>query len=292
MHLVIRPIIDPRSAGFEGFSRRPNNQILITRLDHPELYTLNADDSTAEIQLLHTFAGEANSCVNLCPLLGCDDEYALITATVDLSKVQFSNHIVWRIVLDGDKPPVITKLATLPDAGAAIGIVPFSERTLLIADSHKSCILSLDITTGKSSVLIADDMMRPVKDEFWGINRLRVSGPWVWFTNTSDGTLCRIPIEATNEGEGIRVTGKLEILNDELPHCDGLAISHDQKFAWSACYMNGWLWKVDIENGTTSVVMENLVSPTAVELLYDSKGSPLLYVVCSGMYISYVPHFQ
>lgn len=230
--------------------------------------------------------------MNLCPLLGRHDEYALITANVDLSKVQFSNHIVWHVVLDGDSPPKITQLATLPDAGAAIGLEPFSERTLLIADSHKSCIISLDITTGKSSVLVADDMMRPVRDEFWGINRLRISGPWVWFTNTSDGTLCRIPVEACEENEGIRVTGKLDILNDEIPHCDGLAISDDQKFAWSASYMSGWLWKLDIENGTTSVVLENLVSPTAVELLHDGKGSPQLYVVCSGMCLSFQPSFQ
>ncbi|ORY58819.1 uncharacterized protein BCR38DRAFT_446704 [Pseudomassariella vexata] len=277
----------PSDAWFEGFALRPNGHILVSRLDQPELYTLDAENPDAQPELLHTFP-DANGLINLCPLLGCEDEYAVLSGIVDLGNVKFENFIIWRVKLHGSDPPELTQLAKLESSGFCIGIMAATERTLLIADSQKHCIWRFDMPTGKTSVLVADETMKIAStDDFFGLNRLRMVGNYVWFTNTSAGILCRVPIELDKDDPvtGVRTTGPVETITDDLPHCDGLAVTKDQEVVYSASYMNGWLWKVNIDPETgeakTDVVMENLVSPTAVELVYVD-GKPKLFIVCCG----------
>ncbi|KAK6073125.1 hypothetical protein SCUP515_06988 [Seiridium cupressi] len=271
----------PSDAWFEGFAQRPNGQLLITRLDQPELYTLDAEDPDAEPQLLHTFDG-ANSAINLCPVKGKSDEYVVITGMLDLATVQFSDHVTWHVTLKDGQDPKVRKIAEL-EAAAAIGVIPASECTLLIADSFRGVILRFDISSGKTSVLVDEDALRPVGESPYGINRLRLTDEFLWFTNSGAGTLSRFPIKYT-EGE-VEMAGPIELISDDLPHCDGLAVTQDKKNAYSASYMDGLLWKLDIdsENGKSerSTILENLVSPTAVEIM-DSQGTPKIFVVCCG----------
>ncbi|KAH8193845.1 hypothetical protein TruAng_011989 [Truncatella angustata] len=271
----------PSDAWFEGFAQRPNGQLLITRLDQPELYTLDAEDENAEPQLLHTF-DDANSAINLCPIKGKNDEYVVITGMLDLATVHFSDHVAWHVTLEDGQDPKVQRIAQL-SAAAAIGLVAASERVLLIADSLRGAILRFDILSGETSVLVEEDALRPVDESPYGINRLRLIDDFLWFTNNGAGTLNRFPLRHT-EGQ-IEMAGPIEVISDDIPHCDGLAVSQDTETAYTASYMDGLLWKLDIDSGSgkseRSTILENLVSPTAVEMM-DSHGKQKIFVVCSG----------
>lgn len=87
-----------------------------------------------------------------------------------------------------------------------------------------------------------------------------------------------------------QLTAFLFLINT-VTHCDGLAITKDQTAAYTANYVHGYLWKVELDPETgdaveTRVVMDKLVSPTAVELAYPANGTgdgaPKLFVVCCG----------
>ncbi|KAH8666739.1 hypothetical protein BX600DRAFT_462426 [Xylariales sp. PMI_506] len=279
----------PSNGWFEGFAGRPTGHILVARVDHPELYTLNAADPDAEPELLYAFPSSvATGIINICPLIGSENEYVLITGIVDLAAVKASNFIIWRVTLSaGDKtPPKITEVTRLPDAALALAVATASDRTLLVCDSAKSCIYRVDMQTGHSSVLVSDDSFQAASQEdFFGINALCVVQGYVWFTNSSRGLLGRIPIELDGAAEaGIALTGEVEILTGDIPHCDGLAVLPDASAAYTACYLDGRVWKVGIaKDGTTSteIVLENLVNPTAVELV-KTRDTSTLYVVCCG----------
>ncbi|KAI4861587.1 hypothetical protein F4820DRAFT_57967 [Hypoxylon rubiginosum] len=281
----------PSDSWFEGFALRPNGKILASRLDEPELYTFNAEDPDSTPELLHNFEEEANGLINLCPIPGSNDEYLILSGVVDLVNIEFEDFIVWRVALspDDSSPPKITKVTKIENTGFCIGIIPISERVVVIPDSFKNCIWCLDIQTGNTSLLVADDTMKVAGGEgdFFGLNRIRVTDEFLWFTNTSAGTLCRLPIERVQDDPsvGIRTTGPVQIVTDDIPHCDGLALSRDQTAVYTCSYTDGYIWKVGIDPTTgeakTDVVLKNLSAPTAVELVYVND-KPKLFVVCCG----------
>ncbi|KUI56651.1 hypothetical protein VP1G_03998 [Cytospora mali] len=242
IHLVTQL---PQTGWFEGFALRPNGHILVSRLDEPILYTFDAEDQEADPQELHTFSN-ATGLINLCPLHGRHDEYAVITGRPDIDAMVFDNRDY---------------------------------------SVFRNRICALDIATGVSSVLVEDDSMKAVEGEPFGLNRLRIAEGFVWFTNTSAGTLSRFPISI--DGPGIKATGPVQILCEDIEHCDGLAVAEDASAVWTASMANGWLWQVDIDKegdevfATTLVIKEDMYSPTAVELAY-ANGKPRLYVVCNG----------
>lgn len=276
----------PQNAWFEGFAIRPNGYILVSRLDEPVLYTFDAEDREAEPQEVHTFS-DATGLINLCPIPGRNDEYAVISGMPDIDAMQFNNmdYTVWRVAFTSNTDVTVTKMADLGDYGFSIGIIPASEHTLLVADTFLNRICTLDIATGTSTVLVEDQSMKAVDGAPFGLNRLRIAVGYVWFTNTSAGTLCRFPISI--EGPKVKATGPVQVLCDDVEHCDGLAIAADASAAWTASMSNDWLWRIDLDKdgddiiASTTVVKENLYSPTAVEPFY--VGDTLkLYVVCNG----------
>ncbi|KAI6091677.1 hypothetical protein F4821DRAFT_254990 [Hypoxylon rubiginosum] len=281
----------PSDSWFEGFALRPNGKILASRLDEPELYTFNAEDPESTPQLLHNFEEEANGLINICPIPGRTDEYYVLSGVVDLVNIEFEEFIVWRVVLspDDSSPPEVTKVTKIEDTGFCIGIVPITDRVVLVPDSFKNCIWRLDVETGKTSVLIADDTMKVAGGEgdFFGLNRIRITTEFLWFTNTSAGTLCRIPIKRCPDDAsvGIETIGPVQVVADDIPHCDGLALSRDQTTVYTCSYTDGHIWKISIDPTTgksmTSVVLKNLAAPTAVELVYVND-QPKLFVVCCG----------
>ncbi|KFA76005.1 hypothetical protein S40288_00322 [Stachybotrys chartarum IBT 40288] len=278
----------PSNSWVEGMALRPNGEALLARLDQPELHAVEPSKPEALPRLVHVFP-EASGVINICALPGRQDEFAVITGMVDVEKVQFRDFAMWHLALspDNSQPPKVGKIASMPDALLAIGVIPVTERILLVADSGKSCVWRLDIETGNMAMLIQSDWMKPISDDdFFGLNRLRIAGGYLWFTNNSAGSLCRIPIELddTDPAVAIRVTGDVQLVSADIPCCDGLLLSDDTKSAYMANYVGGTLWRVDIDTagrGKTHTVMEHLVSPTALELR-NVDGKRKLHVVCCG----------
>ncbi|KAI8963258.1 hypothetical protein F5Y11DRAFT_165040 [Daldinia sp. FL1419] len=280
----------PSDSWFEAFALRPNGKILACRLDEPELYTFNPEDSNSTPQLLHTFDSHANGLIDADPIPGTTDEYFILSTVSNLVNVEFNDFVIWRAVLspDDNTPPKVTKIGEIPDGGLCAAAVAISDRVVILPDSTKNCIWHLDTQTGKSTILISDDSMKIANGEgnFFGLNRICVSDDFIWFTNTSAGTLCRIPIERVNDpAVGIRVTGPVQILTDEITDCDGLVLTRDVTAAYTCSYKDGFIWKVNIDpktgKATTGVVVRNLASPTAVELRYVNDR-PKLFIVCCG----------
>lgn len=275
----------PSDAWIEGLAVRPNGRVLTARLDQPEVYSFLAEDSNAAPELLCTFPG-SNGVMNICPLKGCHDEYAVLTATINLAKSQFSNFVVWRMALKSasNPAPEPVKIATIPDAGSVLSLTAATERIVLLADSGRHCIWQLDIETGVASVLISDDSMK-IKSagDFFGLNRMRVADGFVVFTNTSAGTICKVPFAL--EGDRLRTTGPVETAANDVVDCDGWAMANGKGTFYLANYMDGFLWRLDVDpvsaEATTTIVMSDLVSPTAVEVV-DVNGQLKLFVVCCG----------
>lgn len=275
----------PSNGWYEGMVVLPDATLLVARLDEPELYHLDpAAGADAEPRLLYTFQEPGiRSIINICPVPGRPDEYALLLGNVDLFEVGASDFQVWRLVLGvaGDAPPPqATKVACLPDAGLALGLVAISECLVLTTDSQRGCIHCIDTETGTTSIFMKDAAFaKQEADHPLGLTRLCVDNRgYLWFANSSQLVLGRIPI-AVDGGRSARVVGAVEIMGALMPSSDGLVVAADGSVAFATTVNDGQLWKLDLAKGTPIRVLKgDLVNPSAVGL--NAQG--VVYVICNG----------
>lgn len=287
----------PSDAWAEGIAIRPSGQLLITRCDGAELYSVDspltsADPDAIQPKILHSFP-DCNSVLNICALTGTEGEdYAVLTSHAEFATQTIADTTIWRLSFprdDSNAPPTTSKIAVLPDVGFLFGMISISDNVLAIADTSTPCIQRVHIPTGEVSILYQDlQIMRArTQEEWFGVNRVRVVGDYIWFTNTSTGVLSRAPIEWTDRRNDIRVIGGSQQIATGLDHADGLIMLRDGSAAYVSNFVDGFLWRVDIDastgSATTTTLFQNLLTPTAMDLSYPTgSGKPTLLVVCNG----------
>ncbi|KAI1341086.1 hypothetical protein F5Y15DRAFT_24662 [Xylariaceae sp. FL0016] len=279
----------PPDSWFEGFAVRPNNHLLAARLDAPAVYDIDAEDPDAEPHLVFEFPGMA-AALNLCAIPGRPEEYSVIVSEIsDLNACRWEKFYVWHLDLSGSEPKA-TNNGYLTDCALPLGLMAVTERHILVADSAQSCIQCLDVTTGRSTVVLADkESMDPYDDEsFFGVNRMAVANGFLYYTNFSTGQIYRAPVEV-DEGDPktpVRVTGPAELVTDDLQHCDGFKITPDGSAAYTLNCIDGKLMRTDLNAevgmAESTPVADKLVSPTCLELGNKGEGKQKLFVMCCG----------
>ncbi|CAG9983103.1 unnamed protein product [Clonostachys byssicola] len=289
----------PRETWSMATTIRPNGDLLLPRLNGPELCstqhpkTLSNPSPSSEPKFIHCFP-DTTSVFNICRLKNTGrEEYAVLTAIVDLETPEVYNTAVWRVVPSAEDAseeiqPQVTKIADMPEAQLCIGMTSVSDRTLLVADSGLGCIYCVDVETGTVSIFHEDESMRPAtRRDALGISRIRVLGNDLFYTNTSRGTFCRLPVRWAEDGQDLQPAGACQIVARGLSNADGMAITRDGATAYIGSYISGTLWKVEIDSETGSgivhILRERISDPTGMELVYDEQNQePTLFVVCCG----------
>jgi len=287
----------PSDGWYEGSARRSDGKLLITRADYPELYELDPEDPEAEPEIIYTFDREdATGILNISAIPGIPDEFYVLTADVDLVNVQIDNHRVWRLRVSSSSPkPQLEPVFNLPEGCGVVSIEAATKDQILFGDQFNDCIHLLDMRGGKNTftplVKGQDYFTPPGADSFFGINRIRVHGGYMWYTNSGRGVLGRIPIGDLADAAGFKVTGDHELVTDELEQTDGLVISADSRTAYVNCMSDGTLVQIEMSpaaggkgvKAKVKAVVEELINPTA--LLFtpgDSADQQNINVVCSG----------
>lgn len=286
----------PSDAWAEGIAVRPSGCVLATRIDGPEVYSLDSPSEALDFgsepippKVLLKFPG-VNCVLNVCRLTGTTTEdYAVLTCHAEFTAAQFDRVTVWRASFDPDDEnatPTVTKIADLPDAGFCLGMIAISDDILAIADTSTPCVLRLHIRTGKVSILLEDEESMGAGEALFGINRVRVAGGYLWYTNTFTGFFYRAPIKHIDAKRDIEVVGPPQAVADGFPNADGLVMTKDGTSAFITSYVMGKLWKVDIDStgkSASTVLMGDLITPTAMDLVYkEADEKPTLYVMCCG----------
>lgn len=289
----------PSDAWAEGIIVRPSGTILTTRIDADELFSIappsssskTADSADIVPKVIHKFP--TRCVVNICRLKsksgGSKEEYAVLTSHVDFNAEEYHSTIVWRITFEdgeSDTPASVTKIAELPDAVFCLGMEQVTDDVLLVIDTAKACIWRVSIAGGDVGVFFSDEAtMRPKsEEEMFGANRLRLVGGYMYYTNTSTGALHRVATKVSSDD--VVVTGSAQtIVPRGLDYADGLVVTKDGRTAYVASYVEGMLWRIDVDveagTGLVTTLMDELIMPTAMDLVYQEE-KPTLYVVCCG----------
>ena len=299
----------PADNWYEGTAVRPNGQVLATRLDSPELHVLDpcsasggggsGDPKKAAAGRLVRRFDDATGITNIARLEGYPEAYVLGACKIDLKDFRHEEYTLWRVEFPPgggeDDEPTAEVIARLPeDKRGHAALCSVSRRTLLLGDGFRGCIWKLDVTTGAREEFISDAAtLGSASDEHdYGLNRLCRAVDYLWWNNPSKGLVCRVPIAVSEDGD-VRITGPVEVVSDEAAQVDGLAVSEDGRRVYGTDYIDGMLWKMEVDPATGKGTRKNLatdvIAPSCVELLRHGSGKgdsnwakPKILVLCAG----------
>ena len=183
----------------ENIHTMRNGSILATLTSRPELHMIDPLAGTAT--LLHQFphalglSGVTEPEPNIFVVL--TGNYSISTAVVDKN-----SYSAWRVDLRSSFSTTtarakVTKIVDFgSDAYLPNGITALSSHTVLISDSLLGHILKLNVQTGEHNVVITHPSMAPNPNASvtLGVNGLKLSGEWLYYTNCGAGSLHRVKI--------------------------------------------------------------------------------------------------
>ncbi|KAJ5676021.1 hypothetical protein N7462_008918 [Penicillium macrosclerotiorum] len=263
----------------EGIAERENGDLLITRTDVPELWSINPLTKTAS--LVYKFPG-ATSTVGIAKI--SFGVFAVGVGTVNLSTFMATpgSFSVWIVDLRGQKPQA-RLLKAVPEGLSLSGMILYTGSTtspvLLIADTLKGVVWRMDPTTGSYSIALSDSSMLPAQNSApIGINGVKVLGNTLYYTSSSQQKFCRVKLNIDGSA-----AGPFEVVASGFFQ-DGFAIARDGT-AYITTHPQNTVLRVSPQ-GQTSVFAGNLNSTALAgstdALLGDYFGEGVLYVTTNG----------
>ncbi|KAJ5951575.1 uncharacterized protein N7479_009988 [Penicillium vulpinum] len=179
---------------------RPDGNILLTRLDTPEVW--HVDTTTGKAALAHSFAG-FTSTFGISEIE--DDVFAVVVGNFSITTYQpgAGSFGVYKLDFNKidakEKMPTASEIVAIPEALALNGMATFSRESnlVLIADSPKGVVWKVDTKTGDYSVALEDTTMAPAEGQALplGVNGLTVLGNYVYYTSTTRMLYCKVKVD-------------------------------------------------------------------------------------------------
>lgn len=270
----------PVGAWLENFAVRPNGQLLVTRLDVPEVWSV--DPFTGRQQLEARFPG-ATSTLGITEVE--HDVFAVATGnfTTATASTTPGTYSIW--CLDA-RTAKARKAADVPQAAFIDGLATLSEESVLAADSFLGVVYRVDLRTGTSSAALSGTAYEPPPPPAnpLGVNGIRIPGSSsLFFTNTGAGTFARVRIHKNGTA-----ASAVETIAQDLELPDDFAFSTSGDVSYLAINQLRSIVTVSLANGATTQVAggsnsTDFGTPTAVQFgrtVYDRKT---LYVTTGGV---------
>ena len=275
----------------ENLAVRPNGHLLPITTTSSVLNQL--DPITGDLTFVHDFASAGNAIQGITEVQ--PDHFALnvltcnITGDLTCTSGSLSTWGVdFRPERHHDPAPVprVHKIAAFPDAGFLNGVATLNSHLgiILMADSFKGGIWSLDIWTGETTLLFTDPSMAGTTEAQNGINGIRIRPGELYFINSAQGTFNRIPIDPAT---GVK-RGSATVITDGLAAPDDFEID-DRKGMAYVC--NGFLdqvLKIELASGKCEVLVR-LPGPTSMRWGTGGRQKSLFASTIGGL-LQYVEH--
>lgn len=194
------PLLTIEGAWLEGISVRENGQLVVNRLDVPELWTIDPLSKESKKIL---------SIPNALGLTGITevehDVFAFVAgnfSTADFT-VQAGTWSVWKVNI-AEEEPKAELIAEVPEGGFLLGAATFDSDTVLVADAAEGKIIRVSVSTGKYSTIGEDDAFKPAEDAAIpeAIHGIRYYKEEIYYTNTFGNAFGRVPIDPSTAEVG------------------------------------------------------------------------------------------
>ncbi|KAJ6004302.1 hypothetical protein N7499_000372 [Penicillium canescens] len=216
--------LEQNGTWFENLAAQRNGSLLATRMDVPELWSINPSKNISRKScgsVLFRFPN-ATSVLGITEI--DKDVFAVIAGNVSLPSVTPTpgSFVIWTIDLTSAEPKAKI-LAPMPAGQFLDGMSKFNDNLLLISDTAKGVVWRLDITTGNYSEALRDPIMLPAAGQpiAVGVNGINVLGDNVYFTSTTQEVFARVQVD-----ENAAAVGPIQQLVSGFTF-DGFALAED-----------------------------------------------------------------
>jgi hypothetical protein len=277
----------------ENFIIRPNGHFLITRLDVPEVWSL--DPYTASASLVYTFP-------NATVLLGIAEYepnvYGIAVGNFSLDPIGGvpGSWSVWSLDVTEStaKGHEITAIPPAVFLNGLIAVKPNGHgkhdgfSTLLVADTELGVIYAVDPYTGKYISAITDPSMTPPTPPTpggpGGINGIKFKDNFLYFTSSDRGLFARLPISVAG-GTKVSAAGPVETLATRTRFFDDFTLLDDGT-AYLTTDPDNSVIKYRPGSGLTTIAggLNQTIVAGATACLFGrtEKDKKVLYVTTSG----------
>lgn len=205
----------PKPSWIENLAVRSNGQLLVTLMSVPELWLV--DPKSSEAKLVHKF----DEVLGLAGIIeGKEDIFYVGGGNIDLQTYanEAGSFRVWEVDLnafDKDSKAGIKQVAHLAGTGLPNGFETLSREdgTFLVADSELGAVWKVNVNDGTSENVIDVEEMKfaPPPALSLGINGIKIRDGYLYWSNTSKNTICRVKID-----ENGKAVGDVEVVVEHL----------------------------------------------------------------------------
>ncbi|RYP43610.1 hypothetical protein DL770_011552 [Monosporascus sp. CRB-9-2] len=254
---------------FENLVVRTNGEIIVTRMDVPELWLI--DPFTQKGRKLVEVPGVSGGTIGITEHAPDVFIFGAANFTVNPVVVDYGSMGIYRLELNGDLP-VVSLAAALPGSRFLNGIARWNDNEVLVADTEASAIYRVDVTTGSSVTVLSGP-------DYATVNGLAVKSQYLYYTSTGNQTFFRVPL-----GIDATAAGPVEIIFTGLP-LDDFALEADGT-AYIATMDRNQVIRVS-PNGSMVTVAGgvdslDVAACTSVQFGRTDKDETTLYVTTSG----------
>ncbi|KAF7714894.1 Uncharacterized protein PECH_007863 [Penicillium ucsense] len=184
---------------------RRDGSLLLTRLDTPEVWTL--DPTNGNAAMLHSFP-MVTSCFGISEIE--DDVFAVVIGNFSsktyqptpgsftVQKIDFTSAGVK--TKRADAQHTVSEIAAIPEAVALNGMTTFSREShlVLIADSPVGLGWKMNTQTGEYSVALNNTKLRPAEGVALplGVNGLKALNDYVYYSSTTRMEFGRVKVDS------------------------------------------------------------------------------------------------
>lgn len=268
----------------ENTHLRPNGQVLMTTLTNASLFSLDPTSSSPTAELVASFA--PSTALTGITSVG-NDKFAVVGGV--RGSYMYTNETVYTCDFSTGSEPAIKVVATLPDAVMLNGMdsLPQNPSVVLIADSRVGAVWRVNTTDGNVAMAYQGDLLLPPENATVpiGINGLKISNGYVYFTSTAKNLFARIAVTDDGVMHGEVETVAILVPGEEEYDWDDFVIDASGEIAYMAQSPNA-VGRVTISTGEMDVIAGvgngsiSLIGPTSVTLAEDGLTA---YVSTRGM---------
>ncbi|KAJ6014597.1 hypothetical protein N7540_009188 [Penicillium herquei] len=220
----------------ENLAVRANGQILVSRLDTPEVLQLDPRGIRDPITIASWNASTYMGCLGISETTP-DMFYVVTSGFVNGSFVLTSGvNSIWEIDMStfavsnatGQviSNATVSKLVDVKTSDFLNGMTTLSNNTILAADAYNGWVYRINTHTGAYSVAVNDTKMKfdsiPNPPTNLGVNGIKLHDGHLYWSNTAVGTLNRVRISSN----GTRI-GKSEVVVSNVPKADDFIFKND-----------------------------------------------------------------
>lgn len=287
----------------ENLAVRANGQILVSRLDTPEVLQLDPTGASEPIVVASWNSTTYKGCLGISETShdmfyvvtsGFFDKNFVLTSGVNsIWEIDMRNFAVSKKTGEVKSKAIVSKLVDIPTSDYLNGATTLSESSILVADVYNGWVYRVDTRTGAYNIAINDEKMKfdavPNPASNLGVNGIKIKDGYLYWTNTAVGTLNRIRI--TNKGAAV---SKSEVVSnvprpDDFIFKNGIAfIAQNQMDELSILYPNSSAAQV-IAGSNISTILAGVTAGAFGRLQSDNQ---VLYLTTSGGWFPFTVHFM